>query len=122
MYIKYFLLHFFPSVFDHQNPGYGLGLDPDSLEMLDADPDSMISDPQLWHKEGLSCTPLGTSWVRRLITRYYFSIAGHVHQEVGPEERRARQVSQQCSQGLDLWALLPPRYVKLPYYLIFVCL
>ncbi len=36
-----------------------------------------------------------------------FSVAGHVHQEVGPEERRACQVSQQCSQGLDLWALLP---------------
>ncbi len=51
---------FFPSVFGHQNPGSGLDPDPNSHEMLDPYPDSMIPDPQLWHKDDLSCTPLVT--------------------------------------------------------------
>ncbi len=42
---------FFLLLFGHQNPGSGLDLDPDSLEMLDPGPypgpDSMNSDPQL---------------------------------------------------------------------------
>ncbi len=40
-------LYFFSSVFCHQNPGSGL--DPESLEMLDPDPDqdSINPDPQL---------------------------------------------------------------------------
>jgi hypothetical protein len=39
---------FFSSIFCHQNPGSISFSDPDSLEMLDPDPDSMKPDPQHW--------------------------------------------------------------------------
>jgi hypothetical protein len=42
--------YFFSSVFGHQNPGSGLDPYPDSVEMLDPDPDLMNPDPQLWLK------------------------------------------------------------------------
>ncbi len=49
-YLLLFLL-FYSSVFGHQNPGFGLDQDPypdpDSLEMLDPDLDSINQDPQL---------------------------------------------------------------------------
>ncbi len=45
--IKKFSTVFFFFSFGHQNPGFGLDTDPDSLEMLDPDLDSMSPDPQL---------------------------------------------------------------------------
>jgi hypothetical protein len=51
--IKKIIHLLFPLVFGHHNPASGLYPDPyldpnpDSLEMLDPDPDSMYPDPQL---------------------------------------------------------------------------
>jgi hypothetical protein len=45
---------FFPSLFHHRNPGFGLDPypypDPDSFETLDTDPDLTNPDPQLWFR------------------------------------------------------------------------
>ncbi len=48
---KIFHLYFSSYVLGHQNPGQTIiprPVDPDSLEMLDPDPDSVNPDPQLW--------------------------------------------------------------------------
>jgi hypothetical protein len=42
-----FVSVFFSSIFGHQNPGSELDQDPEPLEMLDPDLDSMNPDPQL---------------------------------------------------------------------------